>query len=132
MPEFVVEKAANILNNFKKPLNGSKVFLLGAAYKKDIDDLRESPVLKVIEHLEKKNAVVMYNDPFIPEFKHAGKHYKSVEITKETLEEADIVIITTDHSAYDYDFIVKHAKVVFDTRNGAKDVKENREKIYKL
>ncbi|MCX7904012.1 MAG: nucleotide sugar dehydrogenase [Caloramator sp.] len=132
MPEFVVEKASHILNNFKKPLNGSKVLLLGAAYKKDIDDLRESPVLKVIEHLEKRNAIVSYNDPYIPEFTHLGKHYVSVELTEETLRDADIVIITTDHSKYDYDFIVKNAKVVFDTRNATKEVLENRDKIIKL
>lgn len=132
MPEFVVEKASHILNNFKKPLNGSKVLLLGAAYKKDIDDLRESPVLKVIEHLEKRNAQVSYNDPYIPEFTHLGKHYVSVELKEETLRDADIVIITTDHSKYDYDFIVKNAKVVFDTRNATKEVLENRDKIIKL
>ncbi|KRQ87428.1 UDP-N-acetyl-D-glucosamine 6-dehydrogenase [Caloramator mitchellensis] len=132
MPEFVVEKSAHILNDFKKPLNGSKVLLLGAAYKKDIDDLRESPVLKIMEHLEKRNAVVMYNDPYIPEFTHAGKHYVSVELTEKNIQDADIVIITTDHSNYDYDFVVKNAKVVFDTRNATKEVLENRDKIIKL
>lgn len=132
MPEFVVEKAGKILNTFKKPLNGSKVLLMGAAYKKDIDDLRESPVLKVIDNLEKTGAVVLYNDPFIPEFKHNGKQYKSIEITKESIADADIVIITTDHSDYDYNFITENAKVVFDTRNATKDVTENRNKINKL
>ncbi|MDO6355730.1 nucleotide sugar dehydrogenase [Caloramator sp. CAR-1] len=132
MPEFVVERASHILNNFKKPLNGSKVLLLGAAYKKDIDDLRESPVLKIIEHLEKRNAKVSYNDPYISEFTHNGKHYVSVELTEEVLKDADIVIITTDHSKYDYDFIVRNAKVVFDTRNATKEVLENRDKIIKL
>ncbi len=132
MPEFVIETAAHILNDFKKPLNGSKVLLLGAAYKKDIDDLRESPVLKIIDILEKRNAVVLYNDPYIPEFKHNGKEYKSVEISEKEIKNADIVIVTTDHSDYDYNFIAKNAKVVLDTRNAAKDVVENREKIRKL
>lgn len=132
MPEFVVEKAGKILNTFKKPLNGSKVLLLGAAYKKDIDDLRESPVLKIIENLEKAQADISYNDPYIPAFQHAGKEYKSVELTEETLKNADIVIITTDHSIYNYDFIVKNSVVVFDTRNATKEVLENREKIHKL
>lgn len=131
MPEFVVEKAGHLLNDFKKPLNGAKVLLLGAAYKKDIDDLRESPVLKVIDVLEKRNADVSYNDPYIPEFRHSGKVYKSVEITKEVIAAADIVILTTDHSNYDYNMIVENAKVVLDTRNAAKDV-VNREKIHKL
>lgn len=132
MPEFVVEKAANILNEFKKPLNGSRVFLLGAAYKKDIDDLRESPVLKIIDILQKRKADIFYNDPYIPEFKRNDKLYKSVEWSKDEIENADIVIITTDHSDYDYDFIVKNAKVVLDTRNASKDVLNNREKIFKL
>ncbi|MDF2672172.1 MAG: nucleotide sugar dehydrogenase [Clostridiales bacterium] len=131
MPEFVVEKAGHLLNDFKKPLNGANVMLFGAAYKKDIDDLRESPVLKLIEILEKRKAVVSYNDPYIPEFKHAGKQYKSVKITKENIAAADIVILTTDHSDYDYNMIVKNAKVVLDTRNAAKEV-INREKIHKL
>lgn len=131
MPEFVVEKAGHLLNDFKKPLNGANVLLLGAAYKKDIDDLRESPVLKVIDILEKRNAVVSYNDPYIPEFKHSEKLYKSVEMSKETIASADIVILTTDHSDYDYNMIVENAKVVLDTRNAAKNV-VNREKIHKL
>lgn len=132
MPEFVVEGIGDILNLDKKPLNGSKVLLLGAAYKKDIDDLRESPVLKVIEHLEKAQARVIYNDPYIPQFDHNGKHYESVELSDELLGNADIVVITTDHSCYDYQNIVNKAKAVFDTRNATKDVKENREKIHKL
>lgn len=131
MPEFVVEKAGHILNEYKKALNGSKVLLLGAAYKKDIDDLRESPVLKVIENLEKVKAEIIYNDPYIPEFKHRETQFKSIELNEKTIADADIVIITTDHSDYDYDFVVKHAKVVLDTRNAAKDV-ANREKIHKL
>lgn len=132
MPEFIVEKAAHILNDFKKPLNGSKVLLLGAAYKKDIDDLRESPVLKIIDILEKRNAIVIYNDPYIPEFTRNDKQYKSVEWSRDEIQDADIVIITTDHSNYDYDFIVKNAKVILDTRNAAKDVLDNRERIHKL
>jgi UDP-N-acetyl-D-glucosamine dehydrogenase len=131
MPEFVVEKAGHILNEHKKALNGSKVFLLGAAYKKDIDDLRESPVLKVIENLEKVKAHIAYNDPYIPEFKHRGTLFKSIELNEKTISDADLVIITTDHSDYDYDFVVKHAKVVLDTRNAAKAV-VNRDKIHKL
>jgi UDP-N-acetyl-D-glucosamine dehydrogenase len=131
MPEFVVEKAGHLLNEHKKALNGSKVLLLGAAYKADIDDLRESPVLKVIENLEKVKAVISYNDPYIPEFKHRGVLLKSVKLDAAVLEEADLVILTTDHSDYDYDFINKHAKVILDTRNAAKNV-VNREKITKL
>lgn len=132
MPEFVVEKAGHILNNFKKALNGSKVLLLGAAYKKDIDDLRESPVLKVIENLEKVKADIIYNDPYIPKFSHRGTTLESVELSEAVIKDADIVIITTDHSDYDYNFVAKNAKVILDTRNATKDVVEYREKIHKL
>lgn len=131
MPEFVVENVMKLLNEKRKPLNGSKVLLMGAAYKNDIDDMRESPVLKVIEHLEKNGAVVSYNDPYIPSFKHLKKEYKSVN-WEEEIKEADIVIITTNHSCYDYQNIVDEAKILYDTRNATKAVKNNREKINKL
>lgn len=131
MPEFVVENAMKLLNTQKKALNGSKVLLLGAAYKNDIDDMRESPALKVIEHLEKNGANVIYNDPFIPRFKHNGKEYVGIE-WKDIIDTADIVIITTNHSCYDYQEIVDRAKLLYDTRNATKDVKRNREKINKL
>lgn len=131
MPQFVVENAMELLNKAKKPMNGSKVLLLGVAYKKDIDDLRESPVLKVIDNLVKNGAEIYYNDPFIPSFKRNGVEYKSVEIDK-YIDDADIVIITTGHSCYDYQDIVNRAKIVYDTRNATKEVKENRQKINKL
>ncbi|QGU94986.1 nucleotide sugar dehydrogenase [Clostridium bovifaecis] len=131
MPEFVVDNAMKLLNKDKKSLNGAKVLLMGVAYKKDIDDMRESPALKVIEHLEKNGAEVMYNDPYVPNMKHNGKEYVSVEWEK-AINEADIVIITTDHSCYDYDAIVERAKIFYDTRNASKEVKNNREKIHKL
>lgn len=131
MPEFVVDNAMKLLNNEAKALNGAKVLLLGVAYKKDIDDMRESPALKVIEHLEKNGANVLYNDPFIPEFKHKGIEYKSIGVEK-GISEADIVIVTTDHSAYDFEKIVEKAKIFYDTRNASKEVKNNREKIHKL
>jgi len=131
MPEFVIENIMNLLNGDKKALNGSKVLLMGAAYKKDIDDMRESPTLKVIELLEKKGAEVIVNDPYIPSFKHKGKEYVSV-VWENEIENADIVVITTDHSCYDYESIVEKAKLLYDTRNATKNVKNNREKINKL
>ncbi|WAM32937.1 nucleotide sugar dehydrogenase [Caldicellulosiruptor morganii] len=130
MPEYVVERVMKILNKFKKPLNGSKVLLLGVAYKKDIDDIRESPALKVIENFEKENAIVEYNDPYVPSFIYRGKQYVSVDLSAESLRQYDIVVITTDHSKYDYQFIVEHAKLIFDTRNATKGIKS--EKVYKL
>ncbi len=131
MPEFVVENAMKLLNTKRKSMNGSKVLLLGVAYKKDIDDLRESPVLKVIEHLEKNGAEVYYNDPYIPSFKHKGKEYKSIEINS-MLQKVDIVIITTGHTCYNYQDIVNKADLLYDTRNATKNVKEHREKINRL
>lgn len=132
MPEFVVERAMKLLNKEKKTMNRAKVLLLGVAYKQDIDDLRESPALKVIEYLEMQGAIVSYNDPYIPEFQHLGKRYTSVELVKENIEEADIVIITTMHTCYDYQMIVNNANILFDTKNATKNVKENRKKIVKL
>ncbi|TZE83085.1 nucleotide sugar dehydrogenase [Calorimonas adulescens] len=129
MPEFVVERISRILNKFKKPLNGSNVLLLGVAYKKDIDDLRESPVLRIISILEKDGAVVKYNDPYIPEFKYNGKIYKSEELTSDLLSSSDIVVITTDHSKYDYESIVGTSKFVFDTRNATKNLSKYKNKI---
>jgi len=103
--------------------------VLGVAYKKDIDDMRESPALKVISLLEKEGAHVIYNDPYIPSFTLAGKVYNSVPVTAELLAGRDLVVITTDHSSYDYDLIVEQAPYVFDTRNATREIKHDREKI---
>ena len=119
MPEFVLENVMKLLNGQKKALNGAKVLLIGAAYKKDIDDMRESPTLKVIEQLEKNGADIIINDPFIPKFKHNGKEYYTVN-WEEEIKNADIVIITTDHSCYDYEKIVAEASLLYDTRNATK------------
>jgi len=129
MPEFVVDRVYRILNRFKKPLNGSTILILGVAYKKDIDDMRESPALKVISLLEKEGAHVIYNDPYIPTFTLAGKVYNSVPVTAELLSGVDLVVITTDHSSYDYDLIVERASYVFDTRNATREIEHDREKI---
>lgn len=131
MPEFVLDNVMKILNKNKKALNGAKVLLLGVAYKNDIDDYRESPAFKVIELLEKNGANLMVNDPYCPVSKYKNKTYNSVD-WKEVIDESDIVIITTNHSCYDYESIVARAKAVYDTRNATKNVVNNREKIYKL
>jgi len=132
MPEYVVERVMKILNERRKPLNGARVLVLGVAYKQDIDDLRESPALKVIEHLEKYGALVSYNDPFIPEFRYHGNEYKSVVLSEDTLKEADITIITTMHTVYDYQFIVDNSQIVFDTKNATKEIKKEKANIYVL
>jgi UDP-N-acetyl-D-glucosamine dehydrogenase len=127
MPRFVVERAIRILNDQGIPLKGAKILVLGVAYKQDIDDCRESPVLKVIENFEKLGAVVKYNDPYIPRFKYKGKEYNSVELIDETLKEADLVVITTMHSCYDYNFIHANSKRIFDTKNATKNLEDRKD-----
>jgi len=124
MPAYVVERSSKILNRFKKPLNGSKILILGIAYKPDIDDYRESPAIKVIEIFEKEGAIVEFYDPYIKEYKYKGKVKKGKEeLTNDSIKEADLVVITTNHSNVDYDYIQQNAKFIFDTRNAMKDVK---------
>jgi UDP-N-acetyl-D-glucosamine dehydrogenase len=131
MPEFVVDNAMKILNKNKKAMNGAKVLLLGVAYKNDIDDYRESPALKVIEHLQKHGADIYVNDPYVSEFKHNGKVYTTVN-WEDNIEDADLVIITTNHSCYPYEEIAEKASLIYDTRNATKEVINNRHKIFKL
>lgn len=131
MPEFVVDNIMKLLNKHKKALNGSKVLLLGVAYKNDINDMRESPVLKIINILEKNGAEVIINDSYIPEFNHNNKIYTSVK-WEDVISDADITVITTDHSNYNYETIVERANLLYDTRNATKDVVNNRWKINKL
>jgi UDP-N-acetyl-D-glucosamine dehydrogenase len=123
MPEYTVERASKILNRFRKALNGSKILMLGVAYKQDIDDYRESPALDVIEILEKHGAVVTYHDPWVAEYQHKGKVVKGEkELSASLLGEADLVMITTAHSNVDYDLVQKHAKAIFDTKNVMKAI----------
>jgi len=121
MPEFVVQKIGEMLNKQKKSMHGSVVYLLGVAYKKDIDDYRESPVLKIIELLEERGAIIIVSDPYIPTFKYRQKLHDCVEFTAQCMEEADITVITTDHSKWDYPLISRSASTLLDTRNALKD-----------
>ncbi len=130
MPHFVVTKITYALNNSKKCLNGANILVLGVAYKKNIGDIRESPVLKIIDMLLHKNACIQYNDPFVPVLNINNKIYKSVELTAEKLKSADLVLITTGHDAYDAGFIVKNSKLVVDTRNLIKE--RNIKKVFRL
>jgi UDP-N-acetyl-D-glucosamine dehydrogenase len=121
MPYFVVQRVAEALNEHSKALKGSKILVLGAAYKKDVDDPRESPSLKIITLLREKGADVSYHDPHIPHLK-GGRHYpgldlKSADLTAETLGKADCVLLVTDHSAYDCAWIASHSRLIVDTRN---------------
>ncbi|HBV86850.1 nucleotide sugar dehydrogenase [Desulfosporosinus sp.] len=132
---YVINKVVRALNSVNKSLKDAKIFVLGVAYKKDIDDMRESPALKIIELLRKQGANITYHDPYIPVIEpHGGStiHLESVPLTDEVLETADAVLILTDHTAVDYERVVEKAKLVVDTRNATKDVLRNREKIAKI
>lgn len=123
-PAYCVERAMHILNRFKKAINGAKILILGVAYKNDIDDYRESPAIRVIEELQEVGADVVYYDPWIASFKENGVVMNSEpELTAELVEAADLVMITAAHSNVDYEFVQKHAKVIFDTKNVMKNVK---------
>jgi len=129
MPEYCAERASKILNRYKKALNGSKILVLGVAYKQDIDDYRESPAIKVIEQLEKYGSNVKYYDPYVTVYRYNDKkHNGEPKLTPELVEGADLVIVTTAHTNVDYEMVQKHAKVIFDTKNVMKNI-NNRENI---
>jgi len=120
MPYYVVTRLMQALNEHRKSLAGSRVLVLGVAYKNDIDDMRESPAIRITELLQDKEATVVYHDPYVAEF-HAGGHdIPSVELTPETVDAADVVLVVTGHSNVDYDMVVRHAHLVLDTRDTLK------------
>src|SRR3989344_5665549 len=125
MPHHVVTKVIWALNKMKKPVAGSKILVLGAAYKKNIDDPRESPAIPIIWDLMRKGGEVSYNDPLVHSLKVGDKILSSVPLTKQALKSADCVIITTDHSAYDYKMIAQESKLVIDTRGAIKEKRSN-------
>ncbi len=128
MPEYCAERSSKILNRFKKAMNGARILILGVAYKQDIDDYRESPAIRVIEELEKEGAEVIYFDPFVSEYSEHGLVKKGEpELTTELIESADLVIVTTAHTNVNYDFVQKHSKAIFDTKNAMKhiEIREN-------
>jgi len=134
MPEYVINKLMYALNWRRKALKGSKILVLGLAYKKDIDDVRESPSLELIERLKYRGAKVDYNDPHVPKSHKMREHdlqMSSKKITAAMLAGYDVVLISTDHSSYDYQFIVDNAQMVVDTRNATKNIKRGRKKIVK-
>jgi UDP-N-acetyl-D-glucosamine dehydrogenase len=135
MPEHVIEHVIEALNDLGKPVRGSRIAILGMAYKKDVDDSRESPSFELLDLLTERGAVITYNDPHVPVLPRVRRHdlplLASQELTPDYLAAQDCVLIATDHSAYDYAFIVRHARLVVDTRNATRDVREGREKIRK-
>lgn len=127
MPQYVIERSSRILNKYKKALNGSKILILGVAYKQDIDDYRESPALKVIENFEKEGSIVDYYDPHIFEYKYKGNIKQGLKkINEYILGEYDLVVVTTMHTNVDYSMVQKYSKVVFDTKNAMNKIKERK------
>jgi UDP-N-acetyl-D-glucosamine dehydrogenase len=135
MPQYVVGRVSEALNSVSKPVRGSRICILGVAYKKDVDDPRESPSFVLMEALTSMGAVVAYSDPHVPRLPRM-RHHKvpdlaSQPLTAEFLATQDCVLIATDHSAVDYAFVVRHAPLVVDTRNATRYVTDGREKIWK-
>jgi UDP-N-acetyl-D-glucosamine dehydrogenase len=129
MPYYVVSKTVESLNENRKSIKGARILILGIAYKKDVDDQRESPALKIISLLQDKGVKVAYNDPYVPESKghraYPGLNLKSVPLGQRMLKSYDAVVIATDHSEYDYDWIVKNSSLVIDTRNAVRKKAKN-------
>jgi UDP-N-acetyl-D-glucosamine dehydrogenase len=132
MPQYVVGKVSDALSRAGRPLNGSSVLLLGAAYKADVSDTRESPSLELISHLRAGGAKVAYNDPYVPRIDVDGVAMESVELTDEELEAADCVVIATNHSSYDWERIVEMSKLIMDTRNATGTLAVGRDNVVKL
>lgn len=133
IPHYVVERIGSALNDRSKSIRGSKILILGVAYKKDVDDVRESPAMEIMQILQHKGAVLSYSDPYIPRL-HKMREYdfsnmSSVELTESVLKNHDAAVITTDHSSFNYQWIVDHASLVVDTRNATRAVARCREKI---
>ncbi|MEX0715385.1 MAG: nucleotide sugar dehydrogenase [Planctomycetaceae bacterium] len=135
MPEYVIARLAEFLNDQAKPIKGSRICILGVAYKKDVEDPRESPSFELMELLRQRGAFLTYNDPYVPKLAKMRRHdmadMASSELTPEFLASQDCVLIATDHSCYDWEHIVRHARLVIDTRNATKHVTTGREKIHK-
>jgi len=134
VPYYVVAKIQDALNGRGKSIKGAKILILGVAYKKDVDDARESPALAIMDLLQKKGAVILYHDPYIPALPHFRKYYfklKSSPLTKGLVQEIDAVVVVTDHSCIDYAWVVKHAPLIIDTRNVTKNIKQWKKKIVK-
>ncbi len=134
MPFYVKHMILREISQTDKSIHKSKILFLGAAFKKDVDDTRHSPAIKIMELLLKDfdGLKLQYNDPYVPEIEVNGLKLKSVKLTKNLLSEMDLVVIATDHTSFDYDFIVQNSKKVIDTRNATKNVTKNRNKIVLL
>ncbi|MGA1199862.1 MAG: nucleotide sugar dehydrogenase, partial [Candidatus Latescibacterota bacterium] len=132
MPAHVVSKIVDVLNDFEKSLKGASILVLGVTYKRDVGDVRESPALDILEMLQEKGAKAVYHDPFVPRIQIDTLDLTCVELDEARLKKADCVVITTNHSAYDYEWIVRHARSVVDTRNATKHVTGSKSNVVKL
>jgi UDP-N-acetyl-D-glucosamine dehydrogenase len=132
MPAYVVDKVAQALNEERKPVNGSRVLVVGVAYKPDIDDIRESPALDVMRLLEADGAEVVFHDPFIPSYREDGHSRSGVELTAAELERADAVVIVTNHRTIDYQMLMDHASLVVDSRNAMSRTTKTRARVVSL
>jgi len=132
MPEYVVDRIARQLNEKGKAIKGSKICILGVAYKPDINDVRESPALDVITILKERGAKVVYNDPYVPSIRFDNGIMKSLPLTKKLLSSSVCTVIITNHSDYDYKWVVQNSNLIFDTRNATKKVKTGQKKMAKL
>jgi UDP-N-acetyl-D-glucosamine dehydrogenase len=132
MPEYVVRKVAHSLNQERKAVNGSRILVLGVAYKKDIDDMRESPALDVMRLLEQRGGEVTYHDPFVARFREDGHEFAGVALTADVLAAADAVVIITDHSTVDYQVVADHASLVIDTRHAMTKTRAAKARVVSL
>lgn len=133
--EYVAQKLIYVLNKHRKCLNGSRILVLGVAYKKDIDDVRESPALKIMDILQKNKAEVVYHDPYVLRIRLQGgseRYLYSLNLTEEELDRADCVLIVTDHTCIDYQWVADHARLILDARNATKSIKRGKEKVTKV
>jgi UDP-N-acetyl-D-glucosamine dehydrogenase len=134
IPYYVVSKVMDSLNNRRKSIHGAKILILGVAYKKDVDDARESPALAIMDLLRKRGAIVLYHDPYIsslPPFRKYHFKLKSYPLTKHLLHRVDAAVVVTDHSQIDYSWVVEHVPLIIDTRNVTKGMKRWKKKIVK-
>ena len=132
MPQYVLSKIADALNEAGKPLKDSRILLLGVAYKENVGDLRESPALDLIHLLQQKGARVVYHDPYVPHVELDEVVITRVTLDKATVRQADCVVITTAHKDYDWDWVAEHSQLIIDTRNATRNVAANSNRIVKL
>jgi len=127
MPDYVVAKVASALNGIEKSIKGSKILVLGIAYKKNVDDMRESPAVVIMEKLRDLQAHVEYSDPYFPSFPKMREHHfdlRSTAVTVQSLSQYDCTVLATDHDQFDYDLILEHARLIVDTRGKFRSVSD--------